>query len=58
MFSNLLSVPLTTISQPVHEMGIKAVDILMRKMESTERNSEIFVFEPEIIIRSSTKKIG
>jgi LacI family transcriptional regulator len=57
MFSSLLSVPLTTISQPVNEMGIKAVEILMRKMESTEKKSEIFVFEPEIIIRTSTKKI-
>lgn len=57
LFSQLLSIPLTTISQPVHDMGIKAVEILMSRFENMEKNVETFVFEPEIVIRESTKKL-
>lgn len=55
-FSNLLDVPLTTIDQPIYEMGKTAAKILVNK-EVRENNRENHImFEPEIIIRNSTKK--
>jgi LacI family transcriptional regulator len=45
--------PLTTIRQPLHEMGAAAVEILFRKLTKNEVIENIR-FRPELIVRSST----
>jgi LacI family transcriptional regulator len=45
--------PLTTIRQPLYEMGATAVEILFRKLAKNEVIENIR-FRPELIVRSST----
>lgn len=54
MFSSLLKVPLTTIHQPIYEMGVEAVRQLMRQINQEEYKNEPVIFEPELIVREST----
>lgn len=56
-FSNLLDVPLTTINQPIYEIGKTAAEILVNKGKKKNSKGNHILFEPEIIIRNSTKKI-
>ncbi|TCS79399.1 LacI family DNA-binding transcriptional regulator [Tepidibacillus fermentans] len=54
-FANIFDPPLTTISQPTFEMGKKAAQLLLEKIEDQERSIEVKIhrFEPKLIIRSS-----
>lgn len=54
-FSQMMQVPLTTISQPAYELGRTAVQKLIQMIddEPVERRT---MFEPELIIRESTRK--
>ena len=56
-FSQMMQTPLTTIRQPAFELGRTAVRKLLKMIngEPVERRT---VFEPELIIRESTKKFG
>ena len=45
---------LTTVRQPKYMMGQKAVDLLMRKIKDNIVENEIFIVEPELIIRESS----
>ncbi|ADC52294.1 regulatory protein, LacI (plasmid) [Alkalihalophilus pseudofirmus OF4] len=50
----LLDPPLSTVSQPAYEMGVKAITLLfMRMEEKKERKPVIAQLEPELKIRSS-----
>ncbi|MDU4890182.1 MAG: LacI family DNA-binding transcriptional regulator [Clostridium sp.] len=55
-FSKILEAPLTTIKQPVYEMGVKATEILIEAIKNKKRPEEQFVYQPELIVRSSTRK--
>jgi len=44
---------LTTIRQPVHEMGKLAVDTLINVLENPENSKQHIVLQPELIIRQS-----
>jgi LacI family transcriptional regulator len=46
---------LTTVRQGTYEMGRKAIELLINKIEND--SSEGVVFEPALIVRESTKKI-
>jgi DNA-binding LacI/PurR family transcriptional regulator len=52
-FASIAYPPLTTIRQPLHEMGATAVEILFRKLAKNEV-IENMRFRPELIMRSST----
>lgn len=61
-FAASLEVPLTTITQPINEMGHQAVRIIedlienkLNEQESLENN--IVILEPKLSIRSSTKAL-
>lgn len=50
----LLDPPLSTVAQPVYEMGVKAVALLIHKLESKKKTKpQIVQLEPKIIIRAS-----
>lgn len=55
-YSRIYPVPLTTIKAPLHEIGVKAAEILIRNIESHEiLPIEKVELKTELIIRESTK---
>jgi len=52
-FASIAYPPLTTIRQPLQEMGATAAELLIRKIGSDESAQNICV-SPELIVRSST----
>lgn len=55
-FSEILDVPLTTINQPVYEMGVEAVQQLINEIDAEVNSRRCITFQPKIVIRSSTKR--
>ena len=56
--SSHIEVPLTTISQPINEMGEMAVKILVEKSEKEDSEKlQRVVLEPKLVIRESCRKI-
>ena len=55
-FSSLLNPPLTTVHQPMRELGFKAAEMLIKKIENSEKSkkSQSVVLDPKLIIRKST----
>jgi DNA-binding LacI/PurR family transcriptional regulator len=52
-FAGIAFPPLTTVRQPLREMGATAAEVLIRKIENNETVANISV-HPEFILRSST----
>lgn len=57
LLSTITSPTLTTISQPIKEMGIKVVDLLLQEMEESKPYKERLLLSPELIIRQSTAAV-
>ncbi|MBS6396867.1 MAG: LacI family DNA-binding transcriptional regulator [Clostridiales bacterium] len=55
--SGILSVPLTTVRQPIYEMGKEAARILIHATEHPETEPVISQFDLKLIVRNSTRKI-
>jgi LacI family transcriptional regulator len=52
--SNLTTPALTTIRQPIMQMGMRSFELLLEMLEGkTDSESKIISFEPELIIRES-----
>jgi len=54
VFMTCTDPPLTTVRQPIEAMGQAAVDLLVRQMEGAEVAADELLFEPELVVRSST----
>ncbi len=56
-YARLLDPPLTTIEQPVYEMGAAAADLLIRRIAHTQADYEPvhILFEARLIVRDSTR---
>jgi DNA-binding LacI/PurR family transcriptional regulator len=52
-FASIAYPPLTTIRQPLQEMGATAAELLLRKLANDERVRSLRV-RPELVVRSST----
>lgn len=52
-FSEILDVPLTTVKQPIYEMGVEGVKQLIEEVESDAGARKCIVFQPALIIRES-----
>ena len=52
-FASIAYPPLTTVRQPLHEMGATAAELLLRKVGSDESVRNVRI-RPELIVRSST----
>ena len=55
--SKILSPPLTTLHQPLSDMGMMATTLLINKLNNKEVANETIYFQPELLIRGSVKEI-
>lgn len=55
-FSEMLDVPLTTIHQPIYEMGVEAVHQLITEIDSGSNTKKCITFQPTLIERESAGK--
>lgn len=58
LYAEMMAVPLTTVRQPVYEMGVESVKQLISQIKGKKAEKSHTVFEPELIIRSSTVGVG
>ena len=56
-FVSFLEVPLTTVRQPVEEIGKRAAQIIHEIVQSDDCSPKVEILKPELIIRQSTRKI-
>jgi LacI family transcriptional regulator len=59
-FASLATAPLSSIRQPAHEMGRRAMELLGALMDgsSPPRSTQQVVFIPELEARASTMRAG
>jgi DNA-binding LacI/PurR family transcriptional regulator len=50
--------PLTTVRQPIEAMGRAAVELLVSQIEGAVVATGELLFEPELVVRSSTGRVG
>lgn len=55
--SDLLTPELTTIAQPIEEIGQKAAELIIHKEENVKGENE-YIFQPKLVIRQTTRKKG
>ncbi len=54
-FASATVVPLSSIRQPAHEIGYRAVDLLLRDLDDAEAGHDRRIrFQPELVMREST----
>jgi DNA-binding LacI/PurR family transcriptional regulator len=51
---NCVEPPLTTIRQPIETMGRMVIELLVGQINGTASDPDEFLFEPELVVRSST----
>lgn len=56
-FSSILDTPLTTVHQPVYEMGAEAARRLFKMVEEKDNTGFSEVLEPHLIVRESTRDV-
>lgn len=54
-FSEILDVPLTTVKQPVYNMGVEGVKLLLEEVESGMLTRKCITFQPTLTIRESVE---
>ena len=54
--STIVEPGLTSVAQPLHEMGIQAANCLLRQLEGFEPSDTTIILESELIIRASSLK--
>jgi DNA-binding LacI/PurR family transcriptional regulator len=52
-YASLLEVPLTTVAQPFKEIGQKAIEILISKIEGKSKELNQIILKPELVIRKT-----
>ena len=58
-FAELLDPPLTTIAQPVYELGTTGMKTLLKIIKSKKyKRNQVFTLQPKLIVRNSCKDIS
>jgi DNA-binding LacI/PurR family transcriptional regulator len=57
-FMSAVEPPLTTVRQPIEAMGRAAVSLLLAQIRGEEPSTEELLFEPELVVRKSTRPPG
>lgn len=55
ILASITDPPLTTVAQPIDEMGRQVMDLLLREIEGEKKTKQRVILPPELIIRQSTK---
>ncbi|WP_047152679.1 LacI family DNA-binding transcriptional regulator [Aneurinibacillus tyrosinisolvens] len=58
IMARIVDPPLTSVAQPIHDMGRRVVDILVSKVEDGNAMKQRIVLMPELIIRGSTYQLN
>ena len=56
-FSEILDVPLTSVSQPVYDMGVEAVQQIISEIGSGVNSRKCITFQPKLTVRESTQRL-
>jgi DNA-binding LacI/PurR family transcriptional regulator len=56
ILATIVDPPLTTIAQPIHEMGRQVMDLLVQEIEGKKKLKQRVILPPELMIRHSTKE--
>ena len=55
VFASMLTVPLTSVRQPTHQLGWTAADLLLRqRSEGATFQHQRIQFQPELVVRGSS----
>jgi LacI family transcriptional regulator len=54
-FAAAVAIPLTSIRQPRNQLGRRAAELLIEEASDVEHTHSRVVFEPELIIRDSSR---
>lgn len=54
VLSTICEPPLTTVAQPIEEMGEKAVELLIEEIEKNKASKQRVMLSPKLIVRKST----
>lgn len=57
-FSEILDVPLTTVRQPVYDMGVEGVKLLLEEVDSGVHTKKCITFQPSLVVRESAALAG
>lgn len=49
----LVTPPLTTCRVPRHELGVRAVNLLLEQIRGTSSGPEEIILQPELVVRES-----
>ncbi len=52
-WAKLLDPPLTTIRQPAYEMGSRATELLVERIQTPDRSTALVTLRPELVVRRS-----
>ncbi|MBU8787408.1 MULTISPECIES: LacI family DNA-binding transcriptional regulator [Bacillus] len=56
MLAEMVAPPLTTVSQPIEEMGRRVVELLAEEIRGAKKSKSKTILAPELIIRQSTAR--
>jgi DNA-binding LacI/PurR family transcriptional regulator len=56
ILATIIDPPLTTIAQPIQDMGAQVVDLIIHHIKGTQTRNQRMVLPPELVIRSSVSK--
>ncbi|CAH1219859.1 LacI family DNA-binding transcriptional regulator [Paenibacillus sp. JJ-223] len=56
ILASVTSPPLTTIAQPIEELGRHAVDLLIDELKEERQPARNMILKPELVVRESTAK--
>jgi DNA-binding LacI/PurR family transcriptional regulator len=57
ILATIVDPPLTTIAQPIDEMGRQVVDLIIREIEGEKSTKQRMILPPELIVRESTRAL-
>ncbi|MCL6585482.1 MAG: LacI family transcriptional regulator [Anoxybacillus sp.] len=57
ILSTIVDPPLTTVAQPIDEMGRQVVDLIIKEIDGEKHIKQRIVLPPELVIRQSTKRL-
>ena len=58
LLSRMLVPSLTTVAQPIYELGRLAAELVLRRSEDPERRPDTYLLKPELQLGASTGRVA